>query len=173
MSVNLRNRDWQRTALVGVAGRGHVAALDCGEIKDIPIPARAEQDRIPRVAANLAGHHIPDDDPLGVAVHQNEIEHLGPREHLDLARGDLRAQGLIGAQQKLLSSLPASLEGARNLCAAEGAVASRPPYAGKELLCNALVVMIDDRESVNIRFTRAKISLDGVIEETIRTATVV
>ena len=97
---------------------------------------------------------------------------------MHLARGDLRAQGLIGAQQKLLSSLPASIEGARNLCAAEGAVGQQTTvFAGKgNSLRNALVDdrCADFRESVNICFTRAKISsLDRVIEETIRPVTVV
>ena len=99
MDLRVTRVSKQRATLVSAIGGGNVAALGVrGEIEDIAVSARAEQDRIARMAANLARYHVPDDDALGVAIDNYEIEHFGSGKHLDLTGGNLRAERLVGAQ---------------------------------------------------------------------------
>ena len=77
-------------ALVGAISGGDVATLGVrGEVKDVAVSARAKQHRITRMAANLAGHHVPDDDAFGVPVDHHQIEHFRAGKHLDLAGSNL------------------------------------------------------------------------------------
>ena len=124
------------------------------------------------MASNLTRDHVPDDDALGVAIDDYEIKHFGAGIHLDLPSGNLRAERLVGAKEKLLAGLPSGIEGPRDLRAAEGAVCQEATVLARKgnPLCNALV---DDRgadfgQAVNIGFARPKVTaLDGVVEETI------
>ena len=72
------------------------------------------------MGTNLAGDHVANDNPLGLAVHHHQIEHFCARIKLDLAVPYLPRQGLIGPQQKLLAGLTAGVEGSLHQGAAEG-----------------------------------------------------
>ena len=102
----------------------------------------------------------------------------GAGKHLHLPRGDLRAKRLVGTKEKLLASLAAGIEGARDLRAAKGAVGQKTAVFAREgnPLRHALV---DDRgadlgQAVDIRLARPKVTaLDGVVEEAIDAVAVV
>ena len=67
-------------ALVGAPDGGGIRAAGIGgKIEDISVPARGEHHRISGVAGDPAGLEIAHDDALGVAVHDDEVEHLGVR----------------------------------------------------------------------------------------------
>ena len=169
----------ERALLVGAIGGGDVAAAGVGrEIKNVAVAAGGEDDGIGRVPADFAGDQIADDDALGVAVDDDEIEHLGLRKHLDGAGGDLPAERLVGAEQKLLAGLAAGVKGSRNLRAAEGAIGEESAVFAREghALRDALVDDgIDDfRETINVRFARAKIAaFDRVVEKPVNAVAVV
>ncbi len=164
----------ERPALVGTEGAGDVAALGVrGKIENVAVAAGAEEHRIGRVAADFAGDHVADDDALGVAVHQHQIEHLGAREHLHLPGGNLRAQRLVGSEQKLLASLAACVKGSRHLRSTEGAVCEQSAVLTRQrhALGDALVddVRADLGQAVDICLTRAEVTaLDRVVEETVK-----
>src|SRR5690606_35183934 len=85
---------------------------------------------------------------------------------------------LVAAEQELLSRLPASIEGARNLCAAEGTVCQKAAVFTREWnsLRHTLIddVQADFRQPVHIRLTSAEVAtLDGVVEKTENTVSVV
>jgi uncharacterized protein with von Willebrand factor type A (vWA) domain len=67
-----------------------------------------------------------------VAVSDYEVEHLCAREHFDLARGNLSAQGLVGAKEELLAGLPAGIEGSRDLDAAERSIVEQAAVLTRE-----------------------------------------
>ena len=102
------------------------------------------------------------DDPFGVSVDQNEVEHFGLRKHLDGAGGDLPGERLIRAEQKLLSGLAARVKSARDLGAAKRAVGQQSAILAREgdALLDTLVddQIADFRQAVNVRFARAKIA---------------
>ena len=75
-----------------------------------------------RVAGDLAGDEVADDDPAGHAVLHDEVEHLGAGVQLDGAGVHLVHHLLVGAEQELLAGLAAGVERAAHLGAAEGAV---------------------------------------------------
>ena len=88
MNLGVTRISKQGAALVGAERSGHVAAFGVGgEIKDIAVSTRAEQDRIARMAANLARDHVPNDDALGVAIDDDEIEHFRCGETSSPAQG--------------------------------------------------------------------------------------
>ena len=105
-----------------------------------------------------------------MAVDHHEVEHLGARVHRHRALGDLLFERLVGAEQQLLAGLPARIEGARHLRAAERAVVELTAVLARERdsLGDALV---DDlarnlRQPVDVGLARAKVApLDGVVEE--------
>jgi hypothetical protein len=108
---------------VGAIRRGDVAAARISrEIKNISIAARSENYGVPRVRVDFASDQIARDDSFGVAVDQNEIQHLGLREHLDGPSRDLPAKRLISAKQELLPGLSPRVKGSGNLRAAEGTI---------------------------------------------------
>ena len=105
-----------------------------------------------------------------MAVDQDEIEHFGLREHRDGAGCDLPAERLIRAEEQLLAGLATGVKSARNLRTAKRAIGEQAAIFSRkrDALLDALV---DDRignlrESIDIRFPRAKIAaLDRVIKE--------
>jgi hypothetical protein len=121
------------------------------------------------VGGDLPGDHVAHDDALRVAVHEDEIEHLGAREHLHVPCGDLRVQARVRAEQQLLAGLAARVKGARDLRAAEGAVRQQAAVLARKrhALRDALV---DDRradlgEPVDIGLAGAEIAaLDRVVK---------
>src|SRR5258706_10349319 len=104
------------TFLVGAPDRGRVATLGVrGEIKDIAVSAGAEEHRMCGVGGDSAGDHVAHDNPAGNAIDNNEIEHLGAREHLHLAKSDLSRECAVCAEEKLLSRLSTRVKRSRDL----------------------------------------------------------
>src|SRR5690606_3108767 len=102
----------------------------------------------------------------------------GARVHLHLARGDLPAEGLIGAEEELLPRLAAGVEGAGDLDAAEGAgVEQAAVLAGEgHALGHALVDDLDGdlRQAVHVGLAGAEVAaLDGVVEQALDRVAVV
>ena len=108
--------------------------------------------------------------PAGPAVDDDQVEHLVPGVHLDVAGRDLAFQRLVRAEQQLLAGLAAGVERARHLGAAEGAVVEQAAVLAGErhALRHALV---DDvhrhlREPVHVRLAGAEVAaLDRVVEQ--------
>ena len=72
--------------------------------------------------ATLTGDQVADHDAAGPAVHDDQLEHLVPGVHRDVAERDLPLQRLVRAEQQLLPGLAAGVERAGHLGAAERAV---------------------------------------------------
>ena len=78
-----------RAALVGAPDGGGVRAARVGrEIEHVAVTARREHDGVRVVPRDFAGLKIANDDALGVAVHDHEVEHLGMRVGFHAAAGD-------------------------------------------------------------------------------------
>ena len=60
--------------------------------------------------ADFPRNEVAYDDSAGVAVYDDNVEHLGAGEHLDSTRCYLALESLIGPEQQLLSRLAASVE---------------------------------------------------------------
>jgi hypothetical protein len=130
------------------------------------------------MGGELAGNEIARDDAARLAVDDDEVEHFGARVHGDLACVHLALEGLIGAEQKLLAGLAASVEGARNLGSAEGAVVEGAAvFAGEgDALSDALVDDVDAvlREAIDVAFASAEVAaFDRVVEEAVDAVAVV
>ena len=128
--------------------------------------------------SNFAPHQVADDDALGVAIDNNQIEHFGAWKHLHVAETDLTAKRLISAQQQLLTGLAAGIKRARHLRAAEGTVVQiAAVFAGKRhALRDALVndVHTHLRQTIDIGFARAEVAaFDRVVEKAVNAVTVV
>src|SRR6266480_3939366 len=94
----------ERAAFVSAIGGGDVATTGIRrKKKNIAVTTGRENNGIARESINFPGAKIARDDPLGMTIDQNEVEHLGLREHFYRAECDLPAQRLIGAEQKLLA----------------------------------------------------------------------
>src|SRR6266568_3092240 len=92
------------------------------QIEDICIAAGAEDHSVTGVGFDRSTHKIARDDSLGLPVNDNEIEHFVAWKHLHAAECDLPFERLEGAEEKLLARLPAGVESARDLDAAERAI---------------------------------------------------
>ena len=100
----------------------------------------------------------------------DDVEHLRARVQRDLAGRDLAHHRLVGAEQQLLAGLPARVERARDLRAAERAVVEQPAVLARErhALRRRLVddLVRDLREPVDVGLARAEVAaLDRVVEE--------
>ena len=108
----------------------------------------------------------------------DEVEHLGAREHLHAAARDLLLERLVRAEQQLLAGLAARVERARDLRAAERAVREQAAVLARErhALRDALVddVHADLREPVHVGLARAEVAaLDRVVEQAVDAVAVV
>ncbi len=162
----------QGAAAVGPPGGGDVRPLGVGrEVVDVAVAAGRQHHGVAGVALDRPGHHVAGDDPdRAAAAVDHHVEHLGAREHPDLAGGDLLLQGLVGAEQELLAGLAAGVEGAGDLGAAEGAVVEQAAVLAGEgdPLRHALVDDVDRHlgQPVDVGLAGAEVaSLDGVVEE--------
>ena len=118
---------------------------------------------------DLARDEVSGDDAAGLAVDDDDLEHLVPGVHLDRLGRDLALEGLVGADEQLL---PAGIEGARDLDAAEGAVVEQPAVltSERDALGDALVddVGADLGEAIDVGLARAVVAaLDRVVEESV------
>ena len=161
----------ERAFFVSAIGGGDIAAARVGrKIENISVAAGREHDGIARVRFDFSRHQTAGDDPFGVAVDQDEIEHLGLRKHLDRAGRDLPAKRLIRAEEKLLAGLAARVKRARNLRAAERTIREQPAVFARErhTLLDALVddQIADFRQPIDVRFARAEIAaFDRVVKQ--------
>jgi hypothetical protein len=122
-----------------------------------------------RVAAHVAGAHVAHDDAAGRPVDDHEVEHLALGVELHAAEAHHAHHLLVRAEQQLLAGLPASVERARHLRAAEGAVREQAPVLPRERhpLRDRLVDDVEGvlGEAVHIRLAGAEVSpLDRVVE---------
>ena len=153
--------------------RGDVAAHRVGrEVEDVAVAAGREHDGVGEVRLDLAGDEVAGDDAAGLAVDDDDLEHLVAAEHLHRAGRDLALERLVGADEQLLARLAAGVERARDLDAAEGAVVEQAAVLAGEghALRDALVddVGADLGEAVDVRLARAVVAaLDGVVEEAV------
>jgi hypothetical protein len=148
---------------VGVLGVG-------GQVEDVAVATGGQDDGVREVGVHPAGDQVPGDDAARPAVDHDQVEHLGARVHLDVARRDLAGERLVGAQQQLLAGLAAGVEGAGDLHAAEGAgVEQAAVLAGeRHALGHALVDDLDRDlgQPVDVRLAGAEVAaLDGVVEQ--------
>lgn len=169
---------------LGEAGVGEVGAAPVGppdgggvgvhgvgrQVEDVAVAATCEDHGVREVRVDLPGDQVAGHDAAGPSVHDDQVEHLGARVHLDVACGDLPAECLVGAEQQLLARLAAGVEGPRHLYPAEGAgVEQSAVLAGeRHALRHALVDDLhrDLREPVHVRLPRAEVAaLDGVVEQ--------
>ena len=144
----------------------------------LPYPPVASTHRVARVALDLPGDQVADDDAARAAVDDDEVEHLAAREDPHRARLHLPHQRLVGAEQQLLAGLAARVERARDLRAAERAVVEQPAVLARErhALRDALVddVHAQLRQAVDVRLARAVVAaLDRVVEEPLDAVAVV
>ena len=150
----------QRAALVRAPRRRHVRVHRVGrQVIDRAVPAGAEQNRLPLVTLELACDEVARHDAARLAVGDDQIEHLAAREQRHRAGVDLPQHRLIRAEQQLLAGLPAGVERARHLRAAERAVVEQPAVLARERDAgrHALIDDVDAqlREPVDVRFARA------------------
>lgn len=140
------------------------------EVEDVAVAAAGQDDGVRVVRVDPAGDQIPRHDAARPPVDHDQVEHLGARTHLDVARRDLPRQRLVGAEQELLTRLAAGVEGAGHLDAAEGTgVEQTAVLAGEgHALGDALVDDLDRdlRQAVDIGLAGPEVAaLDGVVEQ--------
>ena len=101
----------ERAALVAAPRGGRVRVLRVRrQVVDVAVSAGREQDGVTVVPLDQTRDEVTRDDPAGLAVDDDQIEHLLPRVHLDLAGGDLLAHCLVGTEEELLAGLSARVE---------------------------------------------------------------
>ena len=161
----------ERALAVGPPGGGDVRALGVGgQVVEVAVPAGGQHHRVAEVRLDLPGDQVAGHDAAGAAVDDHQVEHLGAREHRDLAELDLAHERLVGADEELLAGLPAGVEGAGDQRAAEGAVGERAAVLAGEgdALGGGLVddVVGHLGEPVDVGLAGAEVAaLDGVVEE--------
>ena len=169
----------KRAALVSAPDGGGVAALGVGgKIEDVAVAAGGENDGVGHVDFDLAVVETARDDAAGLAVDDDEVQHVHARVHLHGAEADLPFEGLVGAEKELLAGLAAGVEGAGDLRAAEGAIVEKAAvFAGEgHALSDALVddVHADLGKAVDVGFAGAEVAaLDGVVEEAVNAVAVI
>src|SRR5436190_22341252 len=156
----------ERAFFVGTIRCGDVATARVRrKIKNVSITARRENNSITGMGFDFPSHETARDYSFGVAVHQDEIEHLGLRKHFYRVRGDLAGEGLVSAKQKLLARLAAGVKGSRNLGTAEGTIREQPAVFARERHA-VLDTLVDDEitdfgEPVDLRFTGTEVTALG------------
>ncbi len=162
---------------VGEVGAAAVGAPDRGGV-GVHGVRRQVEDVAGEVGLGLPGDQVAGDDAAGLAVDDDQVEHLGARVHLDVAGRDLAGQRLVGAEQQLLAGLSAGVEGTGDLDAAEGPVVEETAVLAGEgdALGHALVDDLDGDlgEAVDVGLAGAEVAaLDGVVEEPVDGVSVV
>ena len=158
-------------ALVGAPDGGGVAALGVrGEIEDVAVAAGGEDNSVGHVDFDFAVVETARDDAAGLAIDDDQVQHVHARMHFDGAEANLAFECLVGAEKELLTSLAAGVKGARDLRAAKGTIVEEPAVLAGEghALRDALVddVHADLGQAVDVGFAGAEVAaLDGVVEE--------
>jgi len=87
-------------AAVRAEGRRDVAALGVGgEVEDVAVAARADHDDVGGPGFDGARDEVARDDALGLAVDDDEVEHLMAGVHLDGPEADLARERGVGADE--------------------------------------------------------------------------
>ena len=85
---------------VGAERRGDIAALGVGrEIEDVAVAAGADHDDVGGPGFDGSRDEVAGDDALGLAVDEDEIEHLMARVHLHRAEADLTGERGVSADE--------------------------------------------------------------------------
>ncbi len=148
-----------------------IAAHGVGrEIEYIAVAAAGNQDGMAEMPFKLAADQVAGDDPAGLSVDKDNLEHFMPGEHFDITQRDLPFQGLVSADQQLLARLSGGIKSPLNLNPAEGPVAQQAAvFAGeRHSLSDALVddIGADLGQPMNIGFPGPIVpALDGIIEQ--------
>ncbi len=166
-------------ALVRAPDRRRVRSARVGrEVEHVPVAAGCQHDGVRVVPRDFTGLQIAHDDALGVAVHDNEVQHFGVRVgfHASVRNGSAKCR--IRAEQKLLPSLAARVERPRNLRAAERAIVQQTAILARERHALRRALINDVRrhfgQTMDIGLARAKIAaLDGVVEQAMHRIVVV
>src|SRR5580658_6528246 len=92
--------------LMGFPGRRHITAHGIGrEIEYISIPAAAKKYCVTEMPFQFPGYEVTCDDAAGFAVYHYDVQHLMAGIHGHIPEGYLSFQGLVGADQQLLTRL--------------------------------------------------------------------
>ena len=148
---------------VSAPDRGAVRSLGIRrQVIDVSISASTQRHGVGRMGLNFSRDQIARHDATSLTIDHHQVEHLGTRVHGDPARADLPFQGLVRAQQELLTGLSSRVKSARHLRAAERSIRqSASILAGKRnALGYALVDNLDAdlRQPVHIRFARSEVA---------------
>ena len=120
--VNLRETRIakQRAAAMGPPYGSTVGSLGIRrEVEDIGISSGRQHNHVGGVAIDLTGHQVPRHDAARSAIDNDDVEQFTPDMHRHSSGCDLLFEGLISAQQELLSRLAARVEGSFDLHATE------------------------------------------------------
>ena len=142
------------------------------EEEHVAVAAAGQHDGVGQVGLDLTRDHVAGDDAAGLAVHDDQLEHLVACVGLDGTCCDLALERLVGADQQLLARLAAGVEGAGDLHTAEGPVVEEAAVLARErhALRHALVddVGADLGEPIDVGLARAVVAaLDRVVEQAI------
>src|ERR1051325_9625942 len=168
-----------RPTFVGAPDGGCVAVLCIGrKIEHISITARRKHYSITRIRFDPSGHEVSGHNASSLALNDNEIEHFGPRIHLDRSAIYLALKSLVRSEQKLLSCLASRIESSRNLRTSKRSIIEKSTVFARKghTLRYALInyVHAELGQTIDIRFPRTKIApFHRVVEETIDTVTIV
>ena len=101
----------ERAFFVRAPRRRGVAALRVRRQKvNVAVAARAHDDRVRRVRLDFSVDHVARDDAARMSAFDDELQHFGAGIHFHVAQADLPRQRGVGAEQKLLTSLPTRVE---------------------------------------------------------------
>ena len=165
-------------AMRAPSGRDIGRATRCAEAEGVRVTACGEHHRVGHDRRDLPADKVAHDNPFGVTVDDDQFQHLLARKHLDRAEADLMRQGLIRAEQQLLSRLATRVERPRHLRATERsrrqitAVFTRKRHTLRHRLVNH--VHADFRQTIDVCLARAEVAaLQGVVEQPIGVVTVI
>src|ERR1700738_1559641 len=88
--------------LVSAISRGDVATARVGrKVENVAVPAGREHDRVTRVGFDFSRDQATGNDSFGVTVDQHKVEHFGLGKHGHGLGGNLSAERLVSAEEKL------------------------------------------------------------------------
>ena len=179
MNLRVAGVRHEGSAFVGAEGGHDIAAHGIGrEIENVSVSAGGEDDGVGGVGTDFTGDEVADDDAFGLAVDDDEVEHLGAGVHGDSAFRDFLFESLVATDEELLSGLAAGVEGPLHLSSAERAVVEEAAvFAGeRNALGDALVNDLgrDFSETVDVAFPGAEVAaFDGIVEEAVNGVAIV
>ena len=148
------------------------------EVVDVAVATGGQHDGMGGVRADLTREQVAGDDADGTTVLDDDIEHLDACVHRHGAELHLPGEGLIRAEQQLLTRLTPRIERAGDLGASERPVVEETAVLPGErhALRGSLVddLVRDLSEPVDVRLAGAVVAaLDRVVEEAVDAVAVV